>query len=88
MKDPDAEDSSNINEDKEIAEEKLELHGDRVQTAEYSTQDIFTRSEVQHMIATEMEKSTSHCNAPVLPGMVEEKLIEPIQVRYDAKWLE
>lgn len=81
--DHDSEDAETVDEDIEIENEGSELCSERAQTTRYLLQDIVTNSEVEDMIATEIEKSTSLCNAPVLVGVVEEKLVEMRQVGYD-----
>lgn len=82
--DRDGKDADNVKEHVKIVDEKLELERQRAQTTEYSAQDFVTRSEIQNVIATEMKKSTPHRNATVLTGVVEEKLIDVLQVVYDA----
>lgn len=51
----------------------------------YNSDVILPRKE-KRLIAlpVQMEKSTSHCYAPSLTGLVEDKLIEAIQPGYDA----
>lgn len=47
------------------------------------TQGFGTSSEIQAIIASELEKLTSCRNAPVLAEMVEGKLNNALQVGYD-----
>lgn len=51
---------------------------------EYPIHDFVSRWDVQDMIPSEMEMPTSQRMRPVLTGLVEEKLFEELQVRYDA----
>lgn len=62
----------------------MELNRERAQTTKFLTREFFTSSEVQDMIDAERENMTFHPNAPVVTGIMEEKLIDAPQVRYDA----
>lgn len=48
-----------------------ELYRDRGEPPEDSSKNCITHLVVRKMIAVEMEKSTSHCYAPLLTGLVE-----------------
>lgn len=73
----DSEDADNVDEGIEVLEEELELDRKRAQTTEWPT-------EVQHMIAAEMEKWTPHSNTPMLTVLVKKPIIEALQVGYHA----
>lgn len=60
------------------------LMGNNPKRRNTPTEDFVTCSEVEDMIAAEMEKSTSQSNAYVLTGRLRERMIESLQVRYDA----
>lgn len=81
--DRDGEDAHNLDEYMEIEDKESEFHRGRAQTTEYPAKDFVTHLDVQRMIATEVEKSISNCNAPVLTELVKDTLIEMLQVVYD-----
>lgn len=83
LEDHDGKDANNVDEDIEIKDEELELLHELVQTKEDPIQEFFTHVEVQAKITVEKEKSTSHCNGPVLAELVKRKLIDALHVGYD-----
>lgn len=73
----------NVDEDIKIEDEEQEFDHEGAQTIEDPTQEFAPSSEVQALIATELEKSTLHRNALVLAELVDDKMIT-LQVGYDA----
>lgn len=66
LKDRDAEDADNLDDDMEIEKQESGLDCDPAHTTEYPTQNFFTPSEIQKTVTAEMEKSTSHRNEPCI----------------------
>lgn len=80
----DVEDAINVDKDIAVEDEELELKWKRVQTPQKPTPQFGTRQEARVLTVTEMEKSTSHRNAPLLADLVKNKLIDALQVQYDS----
>lgn len=70
LQDYNGDDAGNVDENLNIQEKESELDRERSQTTEYPAQDFVTRSKAQHIIADDMEKSTSPWNAAVLEVLV------------------
>lgn len=79
----DGESADTLNEDIEIEDKGSELENERTQKTEYPTQDSVTRSKVQDMIAAELERSTSHCNALCTGKNIGGQADKGLQVGYD-----
>lgn len=83
LEESDGKNADNMNEDIDTEEEKLELDCEKAKTTEDTTKDFSV------LRGTSFERGwmkmwTTYCKAPVLARLLEEKLIDVLQVGYDA----
>lgn len=84
LKDCEDEDEDIVDKEINIEDKELDLNRERAKVTEGPTQEFGTGLEVQTMIAAEMKTSRSHRNCLLLAEVVEDKLIDTLQVEYDA----
>lgn len=72
--DHDCKDAHNVDKNISIVYKEMGLRSERAHTTENLAQDFVTHLKVLDMIAAGMENSASHRNAPLLKGLVEDKL--------------
>lgn len=82
LEDPDGEHAENVDKNIKIVDEEMNLNYERAQKRLEAAQQFDTSLEIQALFAAKMKNLRSHCTAPFLAELLEDKLIDALQLGY------